>query len=112
MIVDKNFGYIAEEANKLEDDIGISLDAVMHKITQEAGEFNDAVQKYRGIYCKSEGSMENVKSEAGDLMLNFISVLYRLKINPDELVDYASNTLDKFNERKELYISQMKKNNP
>lgn len=46
------FKDIAEEGNAIEDELWLGIDAVLHKITQEVGELNDAVQKYRGIYSK------------------------------------------------------------
>ncbi|MEI8090898.1 MAG: hypothetical protein WCG98_01200 [bacterium] len=38
---------IGKQTHAIEQEIGVNLDAVMHKLTQELGEFNDAVQKYR-----------------------------------------------------------------
>ena len=96
---------IAKEANQIEDELWIPLDAVMHKLTQEVWEFNDAIQKYRWIYCKSRTTLDDVKAEAGDMFFNFISVLNRLGIDPDELSDCAKKTLEKFHERKNLYKS-------
>jgi len=54
---------IAKEANKIEDELSISIDAVMHKITQEIGELNDAIQKMRGIYAKRRLTKEEVQDE-------------------------------------------------
>ena len=45
----------------------------------------------------------NIKDKIGDLYFNLISIMYRLGINPDELPQYAANTLSKFEERKNLY---------
>jgi NTP pyrophosphatase (non-canonical NTP hydrolase) len=90
---------IAKEAKQIENELNINLDAVLNKLTQELGEFNDAVQKYRGIYSRKVGGIEEVKKEAGDLMLNFISVLEGLGINPDEINNYAENTLKNFKQR-------------
>jgi len=51
----------------------------MNKITQELGEFNDAVQKYRGIYCRiKHENIEEVEKELGDLLINIISLCNRL----------------------------------
>ena len=36
---------IGKSANGLEDEIGIAPSDVLNKLTQELGEFNDAVQK-------------------------------------------------------------------
>ncbi len=95
---------IGRKANELETEVGLTIDDVLHKVTQEAGEFNDAVQKYRGRYCKTkDGTTTKIEQEVGDLFFNVISVCYRLGINPDNLPQYARNTLVKFEERKELY---------
>jgi NTP pyrophosphatase (non-canonical NTP hydrolase) len=102
------FSEIAEKSKEIEKELGLNLDAVLHKLTQEFGEFNDAVQKFRGIYSRSIGSMEHVEEEAGDLMFNLISVLYELGISPDELENYAEKTLKKFEERKNLYKKKIK----
>lgn len=95
---------IGKEANKLEDEIGINLDAVMNKLTQEIGEFNDAIQKHRGTYSRSWVPMVKVKSELGDVLVNLISIAHRLEINPDAFPRIAKGTLDKFKERKNDYI--------
>jgi len=100
---------IWENANRLEDEVWINIDAVMNKLTQELWEFNDAVQKYRWIYCKTPTEdLENVKWEVGDLFVNIISICHRLWIDPDELPVFAENTLKKFEERKELYKKNQK----
>jgi NTP pyrophosphatase (non-canonical NTP hydrolase) len=104
----KKFSEIAKETKEIEKYLEINLDAVLNKLTQELGEFNDAVQKFRGIYSKSQGSLENVQEEAGDLIFNFISVLHGLGINPDDLNLYAENTLKKFEERKHIYKKGLK----
>lgn len=95
---------IAEKTKVLEEGLGLNFDDNLNKLTQELGEFNDAVQKYRGRYCreKSENN-EHIKEELGDLVLNLISVCLKVGINPNELNIYAENTLNKFNERKEFY---------
>lgn len=99
-----NFNEIAKEAKKLEEEIGLSTDDILHKLTQELGEFNDAVQKFRGRYCRQKAeTIDHVKEEAGDLIFNFISVLKDLGVNPDEISNLAENTLKKFHERKKLY---------
>ncbi len=98
-----DFNKIGKEANAIEDRLGLSIDAVLHKVSQESGEFNDAVQKLRGIYCKTPGTIDSVKGELGDLLFNLVSVSYRLGIDPNEFADYAASTLEKFKEREELY---------
>ena len=104
-----NLKEIAEKGRIIEEEIGVDINAVLNKFTQEFGEFNDAVQKYRGIYCRQKnGDLEHIKEEAGDLMFNFISICNRLGINPDELQNYAENTLKKFEERKEAYKQNRK----
>lgn len=105
---DKKFIDIARKTKEIEKYCNINLDAVLNKLTQELGEFNDAVQKLRGIYSKSYGNLDEVKEEAGDLIFNFISILQELGINPDDLSLYAENTLKKFEERKNLYAKRMK----
>jgi NTP pyrophosphatase (non-canonical NTP hydrolase) len=56
----------------------------MHKLTQELGEFNDAIQKYRGIYCKTKyETLEEVESELSDLLFNIVSLCNKLGINVD-----------------------------
>ncbi|MFK7780655.1 MAG: MazG nucleotide pyrophosphohydrolase domain-containing protein [Candidatus Gracilibacteria bacterium] len=94
---------IGKEAEILEDEAGIDIDAVMHKLTQETGELNDAIQKYRGIYSKTEGNFEDVKSEFGDVIFNLVSIANKLGISPDEFPALAEMTLKKFKERIELY---------
>ncbi|PID34996.1 MAG: hypothetical protein CR971_00320 [candidate division SR1 bacterium] len=94
---------IATEVNAIEDRLAINLDAVMHKLTQELGEFNDAIQKYRGIYCKTRKTKEDIQEEAGDLFTNFISILNRVGVDPDVLPELAKNSLRKFHEREMLY---------
>jgi len=62
---------IAESAKMIEDEIGLDLDAILNKLTQELGEFNDAVQKYMGIYCKEKTSnLDAVEDELGDVLFN------------------------------------------
>ena len=101
---------IGEKANEVEEEIGLTIDDVLNKLTQELGEFNDAVQKFRGRYCKTKTENTNdIKEEFGDLFFNMISISNRLGINPDELPEYAENTLNKFYERIELYKASMKK---
>ncbi len=95
---------IGELANKLEDEIGINLDAVMNKLTQEVGEFNDAIQKHRGIHSRSWVPLVKVIDELGDVLVNLISIAYRLEINPDAFPGIAEKTLNKFKERKNDYI--------
>ncbi len=99
-----SFKKIADQANIIEDDLGYGIDAVMHKLIQEVGEFNDAIQKYRWIYTKSKSdNIDMIYAEAWDVMFNFISILNRLWINPDELEKMSHVTLNKFIERKNLY---------
>ena len=102
-----NLKQIAEAANVIETDIGLSTDAVLNKLTQELGEFNDAVQNYRGIYCRRGGKIELVEEELGDLIFNIVSVCHRIGIDPSNLPKYAENTLRKFRERAHLYKEYM-----
>ena len=100
-----SFKEIAQATGQLEKELGISFDDVLHKLTQEVGEFNDAVQKYRGHYCRKRVEVPEVEKEIGDIMMNLVSILYHLGINPDDLQKYAQNTLESFEERKEEYSS-------
>ncbi len=101
---------IGKQTHAIEQEIGVNLDAVMHKLTQELGEFNDAVQKYRWILSKTKTeNLDKVEDEVGDLFFNIISILYNLGINPDRLPEFAENTLHKLEERKNLYKTNMPK---
>lgn len=74
------------------------------------GFFIDAVQKYRGRYCRQRAeTTEEMEKEVGDVLLNLASLLYRLGLDPDQLPDYAQRTLEKFQERKEVYRRAMGK---
>ncbi len=98
---------ITQEGNLLERDLGLNMDDVLNKLTQEVGEFNDAVQKYRGRYCKKKAdTIKNVVEELGDLVFNLSSICYRLGINSDDFSMFANNTLNKFKMRKELYYGK------
>ena len=99
----KTLKEIAQEANDIEDEIGLNTDDVLNKLTQELGEFNDSVQKLRGRYCRKIGNIEDVKSELGDLVLNLISLCNRMGIDPNELPIFAEQTLSKFKDRKGTY---------
>lgn len=94
---------VADGANEIEDELGLNFDDVLHKFMQECGEFNDAVQKFRGRYCRSNVPIEEVKGEVGDLIFNLSSVCNRLGINPDEFPKFGKSTLDKFEGRKGEY---------
>ncbi len=100
---------IAEETKEIGDRIGLDLDAVLNKLTQEVGEFNDAVQKYRGIFCKKRvENLKDVKEEYGDVLFNLIYSGYLLGIDVDKIPEYIQNTLNKFKEREELYKQNRK----
>ena len=102
---------LGKKANEIEDEIGLTIDDLLNKITQEVGEFNDAVQKYRGRYCKTRTeNTEQIQIEVGDLFFNIISTCSRLGINPNQLPQYAKNTLDKFYERRQLYVASLDQN--
>lgn len=95
---------IATIANNIEDELQLNLDAVLHKLTQEIGEFNNAIQKYRGIYCKEkQNDLSEIYSEWGDVIFNLISILNRLWIDIEKIEDMGNNTLKKFIERKSIY---------
>lgn len=98
------FSEIGRQANILEDYVGLNIDAVLNKITQELGEVNDAVQKYRGIYCRTRYEhTEEIEKELGDLLFNIISLCTRLGIDPDRFSEFAEHTLHKAEERKDIY---------
>jgi len=100
---------IAKEAKEIGDRIGLDLDAVLHKLTQETGEFNDAVQKYRGIFCKKRAeNLKYVEEEYGDVLFNLIYTGYLLGIDVNKIPEYVKNTLDKFKKREELYKQNKK----
>jgi len=100
---------IARESEKIEQEIGLTFDDILNKLTQELGEFNDAVQKFRGRFCrKKEETNEHIKEELGDLILNIASICRKIEINPDELNLFAENTLNKFKQRKEVYKENLK----
>lgn len=106
----ERFSDIAKQVNQIEDDIGITFDDKLNKLTQELGEFNDAVQKYRGRYSKTKyDTLDEVKSELGDLIANIITICEKLGINPDDLQQFAEVTLHKLEERKDLYRNTLKK---
>lgn len=100
---------IAKETHELEEEIGLNIDDVLNKFTQEVGEFNDAVQKIRGRYCRSNITQEELRKEIGDVLLNFISICYRIGEDPDELAKYAEKTLESFRSRKQDYIDNLKR---
>jgi len=104
-----SFLEIARDARLIYDEIGLSFDDILHKFTQEAGELNDAVQKRRGRFCKIKSlDDEALKDEMGDVIFNLVCICDHMKINPDELLSFASNTLGKFYDRKELYKENLK----
>jgi NTP pyrophosphatase (non-canonical NTP hydrolase) len=85
---------------KIEKELNLNIDDILNKLTQELGEFNDAVQKYRGKYSRNKtDSKEHIQEEAGDVILNLISILKRLEINPDNINEFASDDLEKFKKR-------------
>jgi len=100
---------IGKEAKETEKEIGLTTDDILNKLTQELGEFNDAVQKYRGRFCRQKAeNTDNIKEELGDVLLNLISVCKEFNINPNEFSIFANNTLKKFKDRKELYKNSIK----
>lgn len=100
----------AKRANELENEIGLTIDDVMNKLTQEVGEFNDAVQKYRGRYCKQRtDDTSKVQDELGDVIFNLYSIAYRLGLDPTKFPEYAASTLQKFEERKDLYKGNIRR---
>lgn len=101
-----NIQEIAKKAHGFEEEINLNIDDILNKLTQELGEFNDAVQKYRGRFCKTKyETTEEVEKELGDLLLNIFSVCYRLGIDLDNPEKYLEATLNKFADRKALYLA-------
>ena len=98
---------ISQEGEKIENEIGVNFDDVLNKLTQEFGEFNDAVQKFRGRYSRKKVSIIEVEKELGDVIFN-LSSCNRLGINPNDFNKLAFNTLNKFKGRKEDYKLQWK----
>lgn len=99
-----NLREIAERAGELEEEIGADTDAVLNKAIQEFGKLNDAIQRYRGIYCRAQVTdLPGVKKGAGDLMLNIVSVLYQIGVDPNELPNYAAMALEKLEMTVEEY---------
>ena len=99
---------VAIRAYEIEEELGLNIDDVLNKLTQEFGEFNDAVQKFRGRYCRKVGSVEDVKGELGDLIFNLSSICNRIGIDPDDFGRLAKQTLDKFEKRKDDYRRNMR----
>lgn len=100
---------VADRAREIQEEIGLNFDDVLNKFTQEVGELNDAVQKRRGRFCKTKVlNDDNLKDELGDVMFNLILMCNGMNINPDDLPLFAKSTLDKFEERKELYKENLK----
>ena len=103
-----DFDEIAKKANEYEDKIGLNIDDVLNKLTQEMGEFNDAVQKFRGRYSRRKyETTKEVEGELGDLIFNIVSVCKRLGINPNRLSEFSESTLNKFGGRVDMYIHSM-----
>jgi NTP pyrophosphatase (non-canonical NTP hydrolase) len=94
---------ISNEGEVIEDEVGVTFDDILNKLTQEFGEFNDAVQKFRGRYSRKKVSIEEVKKELGDVIFNLSSICNKIGINPNEFNEFAFETLNKFKERKEEY---------
>ncbi len=99
----KKLSEIWKRANEIEKELWINLDAVLNKLTQELGEFNDVVQKYKWIYCRSRVDIEEVKKETWDLVFNLVSILNKIGISPDDIPDFAEQTLKNFERRKDTY---------
>ena len=99
-----SFKQIAQQAKEIEKELGLTTDDVLNKLSQKAGEFNDAIQKYRGRYCKTTAETnDNIKDELGDVIFNIISLCIEFDIDPNDLEKFAEATLKKFIGRKDLY---------
>ena len=98
------FQDIAQEADFIEQSLGLTLDDVLNKLTQEMGEFNDAIQNFRGRYTRTKTSdTEHVKKELGDVLFNLISLCHQLGIDVSKLEQYPEATLAKFKSRLDQY---------
>ena len=95
---------IVQEAEEIGNRIGLDTDAVLNKITQEVGEFNDAVQKYRGIFCQKKAEdLADVKDELGDALFNLAYAAHLVGVDVNKIPEYMEHTLQKFRDREELY---------
>lgn len=101
---DQSMYILALKSNKIEEELGVCLDDILNKLTQEIGKFNDVVQKFRGVYSESRVDLKVVKLKLGDVLLHLASICLRLGIDPDDFVIFAGNTLKRFDERKNDYI--------
>jgi NTP pyrophosphatase (non-canonical NTP hydrolase) len=90
--------------------LGIDLDAAMHKLTQELWEFNDSIQKYRWIYCKTKyETLDEVEWELSDILFNIVSICNKLGIDVDKFPEFVWNTVKKAESRIENYKKIMRK---
>lgn len=103
-----SFSGLANTTAILEEECGIEIDDVMHKLTQEVGELNDAIQKTRGRYCRSSVTPEGLRKEFGDVLLNLLSLCSKMGIDPDDLPVIAKETLKSFADRVPDYVKYRK----
>ncbi|MEK6895496.1 MAG: MazG nucleotide pyrophosphohydrolase domain-containing protein [Nanoarchaeota archaeon] len=96
--------HIGIEGKIIGERIGLTIDDILNKLTQEVGEFNDAIQKYRGRFCKQKSeNLDHIKEELGDVYFNLICIASIIGLNPNDFPKYAEETLQKFKEREDLY---------
>ncbi len=78
---------VSQRVLELENELGIDLDAVMHKVTQETMELIEALQNQ---------DREEIISELGDALFNTLSVAHRLDIQLQDPIEKNNthNTID------------------
>jgi NTP pyrophosphatase (non-canonical NTP hydrolase) len=69
---------VSQRVWELENELGIDLDAVMHKVTQETMELIEALEQQ---------DKEEIISELGDALFNTLSVAHRLDIQLEESIE-------------------------
>lgn len=101
---------LAKRIEELDGELWLNIDAVMHKLTQELWEFNDAIQKYRWIYCKTKyETLNEVEGELSDMLFNVVSICNKLGIDVDRFPEFIWNTVKKAESRIEQYKKIMNK---
>jgi NTP pyrophosphatase (non-canonical NTP hydrolase) len=70
----KNIGALVQDYKKIEKEIYLSIDDVIHKVTQEVGEL---------IEADMNGNISETYKEANDVIVNVCSVAQELWLNMD-----------------------------
>ncbi len=70
----KNIGALVQDYKKIEAEIHLSIDDVIHKVTQEVGEL---------IEADMNGNISETYKEANDVIINVCSVAQELWLNMD-----------------------------